>query len=87
MATDDKDMQNFVYADFKTPVTLTAGEEYYIVSEEFEDGDWYLSNNSQMYLSEEFSVIGIARGENLTSVRNQNSVFVGIGLKLSSTDH
>ena len=86
MATDDKDMQNFVYADFKEPITLTEGEEYYLVSEEFEDGDWYLSNSSQMYLSEKFSVIGIARGENLTSVRNLNSVFVGIGLKLASSD-
>lgn len=86
MASGDVDMQNFVYANFSKSVTLSAGEEYYVVSEEFENGDLYLSNNSQMYLSEQFSVLGIARGENLSSVKNSNSVFVGIGLRVSSDD-
>ncbi len=80
MSVGQADAYGYKYAKFDKPVQLKKGERYFIVSEEKKDGDWYLFSNSYVYLNEKVQVLGIARGDKLTYVKNLNYGFVGINI-------
>ena len=83
MSEGKVDKYGYKYARFKKPIQLKSGEEYYISSEEHAGGDWYLFTNTSLRI-EGCTVLGIARGEKLTHIKDilNNSAFIGINLLL-----
>lgn len=83
MSEGEVDQYGYKYARFDKPIELKKGESYFLVSEEHEGGDAYLFTNTSIRV-EGFTVLGIARGKNLTHLKDLAgcSGFVGINLLL-----
>ncbi|MBR4942472.1 MAG: right-handed parallel beta-helix repeat-containing protein [Clostridia bacterium] len=81
MSKGDVDQYGYKYAQFDKPVQLKKGESYFLVSEEHENGDSYLNTNTSVRI-EGFTILGFARGEKLSHLKDvYNSIgFVGINL-------
>jgi len=83
MLKGNVDEYGYKYARFKKPLAMKKGEQYFIVSEEFEDGDMYLFKNTSLRI-EGVKVLGIVRTEKLTFIRDNinSTAFIGINLLL-----
>ncbi len=80
MSKGTQDYKGYKYAYFDKPVALTPGQ-YYIVSQEYASGDIVSMGNTYLYGNSEYlNVLGIVKGQKLTSVKTQNTGFVGINL-------
>lgn len=83
MRAGEADEYGYKYAKFSRPLQLEKGKEYYFTSREEKNGDIYLFVNSSMYV-DGLNVLGIARGEKLTFVKNYGGAYVGINLLLKN---
>jgi hypothetical protein len=58
MSEGKADYNGFKYAVLSDPVTITAGNSYYLTTEEKTDGDWWLEETCRVIPSEVFVVEG-----------------------------
>ncbi len=61
VATADAPAEAFKYAELAQPVTLSAGKSYYIVSREFQDGDYWYASATEVQYTPDATVNGWAR--------------------------
>jgi len=72
----------YVYARFNQAVKLEKGKQYFLLSEEFEDGDAYLHENTKITMNG-FTVMGMAQGtEKIQYIGNTGYGYVGIDVLL-----